>query len=232
MSCRLCFALLAGVCLAVTGAGSARALLPGPPPIPSVPTVKQAAKDIVSKELIKQMGNEFDLGQPLRLSAASEYPTTATLPGRAFHPVSQGVVQTIFGHSHNGRVDLPPGDYAVTIFTYCMLAHVHPPMRNKFRLTPIQGKWADIASALFSRTAYTNDPGDVQVLVWSMLAGMKYQELSPKSQHLVDTVLPDFKGRLQQSFYEQLQRRWAQISANVPGVPSFDQALGQMGDVG
>jgi hypothetical protein len=216
-------------------ASSARAGIPGIPSIPGVPpvpTVKQATKDVVSKELVKQMGDEFNLDQPLRLSADAEYPTMPTLPGGAFRPVSQNIVKSLFAHAHDGRVGFPAGDYAVTVFAYCMMAHVHPPMRNKFRLTPIQGKWADIASALFARTAYSNNPGDVQILTWSLLAGMKYSELSPKSQHLVDTVLPDFKSRLQTSFYEELQRKWTQISANVPGVPSFDAALGQLGDVG
>jgi hypothetical protein len=129
-------------------------------------------------------------------------------------------------------VHFPPGDYEISIFNYCMLAHQHVPTRNKFRLTPIQGQWADIASALFARTSYGYNPHDVQILTWSLLAGMKYQELSPASRHLVDTVLPEFKSRMQESFYEKLQRYWGQISSNVPGVPSFDAALGQMGDVG
>src|ERR1700730_7905996 len=212
--------------------GPSRAALPGIPSLPGVPTVKQAAKDVVSKELVKQIGDELHLRQRLRCSADAEYPTTPPLPGGAFRPVSQNIVKSLYAHSRDGRVGFPAGDYAVSVFAYCMMAHVHPPMRNKFRLTPIQGKWADIASGLFARTAYSNNPGDVQILTWSLLAGMKYSELSPKSQHLVDTVLPDFKSRLQSSFYEELQRKWTQISANVPGVPSFDAELGQMGDVG
>lgn len=232
MSSQLRWVLVFTVCVLMLNLGEARASFPGVPGIPGLPSVNQAAKDVVSKELVKQMGDEFNLDQPLRLSSAAEYPTTPTLPGGAFRPVSQDVVKSLFAHSHDGRVGLPAGDYVVSVFAYCMMAHVHVPMRNKFRLTPIQGKWADIASALFARTAYSNDPEDVQVLTWAMLAGMKYSELSPRSQHLVDTVLPDFKSRMQTSFYEELQRRWAQVSANVPGVPSFDSALGQMGDVG
>ena len=225
------FASLAVVLMLVLTLGPARAGLPIPG-VPNVPSVNQAAKDVVSKQLVKQMGDEFNLEQPLRLSADAEYPITATLPGGAFRPVSQNIVETLYTHSHDGRVHFPVGDYAISIFNYCMLAHVHVPARNKFRLTPIQGRWADIASALFARTSYGYNPHDVQILTWSLLAGMKYQELSPASRHLVDTVLPEFKSRMQQSFYEQLQQYWAKISSNVPGVPSFDAALGQMGDVG
>jgi hypothetical protein len=212
--------------------GPARAGLPGIPGVPGVPSVNQAAKDVVSKELVKKMGDEFFLQQPLRLSADAEYPIVATLPGGQFRPVSQDVVKNLYARSHDGHVLFPAGDYAISVFNYCMLAHVHVPTRNKFRLTPIQGQWADIASALFARTSYGYNPHDVQILTWSLLAGMKYQELSPASRHLVDTVLPEFKSRMQESFYEKLQRYWGQISSNVPGVPSFDAALGQMGDVG
>ena len=197
-----------------------------------MPSANQAAKDVVSKELVKKLGDEFYLEQPLRISAEAQYPITATLPGGAFSPVSQNVVKNLYAHSRDGHVHFPPGDYEISIFNYCMLAHQHVPTRNKFRLTPIQGQWADIASALFARTSYGYNPHDVQILTWSLLAGMKYQELSPASRHLVDTVLPEFKSRMQESFYEKLQRYWGQISSNVPGVPSFDAALGQMGDVG
>ncbi len=232
MKLLLRFASFAVVLTLVLALGPARAGLPGIPGIPSIPSVHQAAKDLVSKQLVKQMGDEFNLEQPLRLSAAAEYPITATLPGGPFRPVSQNVVKRLYAHSHDGRVHFPVGDYAISVFNYCMLAHEHVPTRNKFRLTPIQGRWADIASALFARTSYGYNPHDVQILTWSLLAGMKYQELSPASRHLVDAVLPDFKSRMQESFYEKLQRYWTQISSKVPGIPSFDAALGQMGDVG
>ena len=221
---------LIGVSALVMCLGPARAgYLPS---IPGVPSVQQATKAVVSKELVKQMGAEFALEQPLRLSADANYPTTETLPGGRFRPVSENIVKQLYSHAHDGRVVFPPGDYAISVFAYCMLAHEHVPNRNKFRLTPIQGRWADIASALFARTSYGYNPHDVQILTWSLLGGLKYSELSPASQHLVDAVLPDFKSRMQMSFYEKLQRYWTQISANVPGAPSFDAALGQMGDVG
>jgi len=226
------FTSLATVFVLILCLGPARAGFPPLPGVPGVPSVNQAAKAIVSKELVKQMGDEFNLEQPLRLSADAEYPTSASLPGASFHPVNQHVVAELYAHAHDGHVRFPAGDYAISVFTYCKMAHVHVLTRNKFRLTPIQGKWADIASALFARTSYGYNRADVQVLTWSLLAGMKYSELSARSQHLVDTVLPDFKSRLQMSFYEKLQQRWKQISSNVPGVPSFDAALSQMGDVG
>jgi hypothetical protein len=219
-------------CALALSIGPARAAIPGLPGVPTIPSVNQAAKDLVSKALVKQMGDEFLLEQPLHISSDAEFPIVSSLPGRAFHPVSQQVLQSIYARARDGTVTFPAGDYAVAVMNFCMLAHVHVPDRNKFRLTPIQGKWADIQSALFARTSSGYDKRQVQFLTWSLLAGLKYSELPLKEQQLVDAVLPDFKSRLQMSFYEQLQRRWNQISANVPGAPSFDAAIGKMGYVG
>jgi len=148
------FTSLATVFVLILCLGPARAGFPPLPGVPGVPSVNQAAKAIVSKELVKQMGDEFNLEQPLRLSADAEYPTSASLPGASFHPVNQHVVAELYAHAHDGHVRFPAGDYAISVFTYCKMAHVHVLTRNKFRLTPIQGKWADIASALFARTSY------------------------------------------------------------------------------
>src|SRR5262249_31399293 len=145
---------------------------------------------------------------------------------------TQAIVQHLFATASDGRVVLPPGDYAISVMTYCMNLHAHAPHHNKYRLAPITGKWADIIAALNGRVGTRYSPGDVQVLSRSLQAGMKYSEMSSHSRKIVDAVLADFKPRLQQSFCELLQQRWAQLSANVPGAPSFEQALNQMGDVG
>jgi hypothetical protein len=235
MGKRARFVAIAAVCGLLLAIGPARARssgLPGIPGVPPIPTVKQATTGLISRELVKQMGDVFFADQPLRTSADAEFPITPTLPGHPFNPVSQTVVQRLFAKAHDGTVDFPPGDYSIRVMAYCMLAHVHPPARSKFRLTPIQGRWADIATALFARTGEGYDKHDVQILTWSMLAGMKYSELPLRAQRLVDKALPDFKSRMQSSFLDDLQQKWQQISGKIPGAPSFDQALSQLGPVG
>jgi hypothetical protein len=220
------------VCALLLQVGTARASLPGIPGVPGVPTVKQATQAVVSKAIVKSMGETFVVEQPVRVSLSDAYPTVDKLPGGPFRPTSQAQLQRFFSQAHDGHVRLPVGDYAISVMTYCMNLHAHAPHHNKYRLAPITGKWADIVAALNGRVATRYSPGAVQVLSWSLQAGMKYSEMSSGSRRIVDAVLPEYKPRLQQSFYEVLRQRWAQLSANVPGVPSFDQALNQMGDVG
>jgi hypothetical protein len=220
------------LCALLLSVGPARAGFPVIPGVPSVPSVHQATQAAVSKAIIQSMGATFFAEQPVRVSASDAYPTVAILPGGPFRPVSQASLQLLFAQARDGRVRLPAGDYALSVMTYCMNLHAHAPHRNKYRLAPITGKWADIVAALNGRVGTRYSPGAVQVLSWSLQAGMKYSEMSSRSRQIVDAVLPEFKPRLQQSFYEILQQRWAQLSANVHGVPSFEQALNQLGDVG
>lgn len=211
--------------------GPARAQI-GLPGIPGVPTLPQAAQDYASKQIVKALGDTFFSEQPVRVSLADAYPTVPHLPGGRFHPASQATAEGFFAHAHDGAVRLPAGDYAVSVMTYCMNVHAHAPHHNTFHLAPIRGKWADIVATLNGRVGERYPPRDVQVLSWSLQAGMKYQELSSRSRAIVDAVIPEYKPRLQQSFIEVLQARWSQLSSRIPNVPSFDQALGRLGDVG
>ncbi|HEV2878592.1 MAG TPA: hypothetical protein VGW96_03330, partial [Candidatus Eremiobacteraceae bacterium] len=204
----------------------------GLPSIPSIPNPQQAGKDYASKQIVKALGDTFFQEQPVRVSLSDAFPTVAQLPGGRFHSAPQATVERLFASGHDGRVTLPAGDYAVSIMTYCMNVHAHAPRRNTFHLAPIRGKWADIVAALNGRVGTRYSPMEVQVLSWSLQAGMKYSELSSRSRQIVDAVIPEFKPRMQQSFLEVLHARWSQLSSNIPGVPSFDQALNNMGDVG
>ncbi len=200
--------------------------------LPGIPNPQQFGKDLASKQIVKAMGDTFLQEQPVRVSLNDAFPTVAQLPGGRFHAAPQSTLEHLFLSAHDGRVRLPVGDYAVSVMTYCMNVHAHAPLRNTFHLAPIRGKWADIVAALNGRVGTRYSPLEVQVLSWSLQAGLKYSELSSRSRQIVDAVIPEYKPRMQQSFLETLQARWSQLSSTVPGVPSFDQALNNMGDVG
>ncbi|MBV8172384.1 MAG: hypothetical protein JO219_10695 [Candidatus Eremiobacteraeota bacterium] len=207
--------------------------LPSLPGVPSVPNPGQAAKGIVSNELLKQFGTWFNMNRPVYVSGNDVLSTVATLPGGPFHPASQAVVQTLFQHARSGVLQLPAGDYNVAVVTYCMGHNNQGPWRNKFLLSPLRGAWSDVAVALNYR-AYGSrfTPPQVQMLSWSLQAGMAYDEMSPTSRQIVDTLLPEYKGRLQEDFYDRARDEWNSISSKVPGAPNFENALGQLGDVG
>jgi hypothetical protein len=218
--------------LSTTSSG-ANSRLPGLPPlpgIPSVPNANQAVSDAVAKQIVAALDKTFNDDAPIRISVSDAFPTIASLPGGNFSPASGAAANFALQELRAG--DLRPGDYAIAARGYCMNVHAHAPSANTFRLAPLRGKWADIVIALNARApASSYSPVDVQVLSWSLQAGMKYAEMSSRSKTVVDALLPEFKPRLQQSFYEQLQSTFNRLAA-VPGAPSFDAILDRMGETG
>jgi len=197
-----------------------------------VPSAKQAAKDIISKEIVNEFGAWFNLNRPVYVSEADILPTVARLPGAPFHAASQAATQALFVQARDGRVPFPAGDYSVAVTTYCMKATAHGPYRNKFRLAPIKGAWADIVAALNWRAANRFNGTEVQFVSWSLQTGMNYGAMSPRSRQIVDAVLPDYKTRLQGDFLTQARQKWTEIASRVPGVPGFDAALNRLGEAG
>ncbi len=114
-----------------------------------------------------------------------------------------------------------------------MAATSHSPSGNTFNLAPLQGKWADIIAAVQSRgTLAKLSHHDLQMLSWQLQAGIKYEELSNRSRTLIDQLVPEYRPRLNQSYLEKIQSTWAQYASKIPGVPSLDSMIDQLGDAG
>src|SRR5581483_7044239 len=95
------------------------------------------------------------------------------------------------------------------------------------------GAAADIFTALNSRLPSFNlDHRSVQILSWNMQAGLPYDEMQPAQRAIVDRVIPDYKGRLTGDVYQRIQDQYQQIVGRVPGMPSFEDALGRLGATG
>src|SRR5579872_3126787 len=219
--------------LLMLAAGEKGLGLPSLPGVPSVPSANQAAKGIVSNELLKQFGVWFNANRPVYISGNDVLPTVRDLPGGAFRPASFAATRKLFTAVPNGIIRMPAGDYNVTVVTYCMGHFNQGPWRNKFLLAPIKGAWSDILVALNYRAFGSQfSPMQIQGLSWAMQAGMDYSEMSSDSKRIVDALLPDFKGRLQGDFYDRARDEWNSIASKVPNAPSFDSALNQLGDVG
>ncbi|HXW52390.1 MAG TPA: hypothetical protein VEJ41_10400, partial [Candidatus Acidoferrales bacterium] len=212
---RLCAAGACAILLLVVGERSLG--LPSLPGLPSVPSANQAAKGVASNELLKQFGDWFNLNRPVYVSGNDVLPTIANLPGGAFHPASFAVTRKLFAGAPSGVIHLPPGDYNVTVVTYCMGHQNQGPWRNKFLLAPIKGAWSDIVVALNYRAAGSRfTPPQIQVLSWSLQAGMDYQEMSAQSQQVIDGLLPEYKSRLAGDFYDRARDEWNSLSSKVP----------------
>jgi len=206
----------------------ARIGLPGIPGLPGGGG-DQLFKGAVVSALRKTLHDEAPI-----LASTDLFPTVDALPGAAFRP--GGDARAIFRHiasSRDGTVALAPGDYQIAVATFCMKARAHSPNGNTFRLARLQGKSADIITALNSRAVGSGIPqSDIQTLSWDLQAGMKYEEIPARTRGVLDRLIPEFKPRLTQSYYERVQSTWAHLSSTVPGLPSLDASLSRMGDVG
>ena len=212
--------------LGISGAAIIAIGLPG---IPGIPPVQNVIKGAALQQATKALGVTLTEEAPLRLSSASPYPTVAQPPGGAFGNSLSSRARV----ARDGSITLGPGDYQLGVQVFCLAVHLHSPSQNTFSLAPLQGKWADIISAVQTRgtLAGVAHP-DLQMLSWQLQAGMKYQELSSRSRSLVDSLIPEYRSRLNESYFEQIQGTWNKYASQIPGVPSLDSMLGQMGDVG
>jgi hypothetical protein len=223
---------MAAVALLAT-AGEKSMAWPSLPGAPTVPTVKQAAKGVVSNELLKEFGTWFNYNRPVYVSGNDVLPTVRTLPGGPWHPVSLARALELVKPARSPIVHLPPGDYNVAVVTYCMGHNNQGPFRNKFLLAPVKGAWADILDALNYRAFGSRfSAPEIQGLSWAMQAGMSYDEMGPTAKQIVDELLPDYKSRLHEDFYDSARDEWNSIASKVPGAPTFEGALSQLGDVG
>lgn len=218
---------------------------PGIPGVPGVPGVnpQQVAINAAARQLTPWVA----ANQPIIHDWQAVYPTVARLPGSPFSPIKdpskwktvRASVLAQLAHSNNGVVRLPPGDYAFATRVYCTswyAGNIHRGgmgHRGIWLLGPLRGSRADILAAMYARASGKDLPfSDVQTLSWAIQAGMRYDDFPTRSQQLVNQLIPEFKDRLAGSFTDQVQSQWDKIADSVPNLPSFDSAIGSMGDVG
>ena len=221
------FAVLAGSADVATGQAHARVVAQLPGGIFGNP------KDIAVRQALAEFGKSIGAQMPFVISTTDAYPTTA-LTGAPFAPGK--VPSNLFSllrNTSDGTVALPPGDYEFTVGVFCMKAHAHSPSAHRYLVAPLRGSAADVFRALNSRLpSFAIDHGAAQVLSWSIQAGLSYSEMRPAQRAIVDRVIPEFKGRLSGDVYEQIRGQYAQVVGRVPGMPSFEDAIGRLGAPG
>jgi hypothetical protein len=198
-----------------------------PIPLP-IGNPQAAAVNAALSEFGKAIGDQV----PIELSPTDALPTAA-LPGAPFAP---GTAPNIIGSlraSTDGTVTLPPGDYEFTVDVFCMKVSAHSPSGHRYLVAPLRGGAADIFSALDSRApSYSIQHFAQQILSWDIQAGLPYASMQPAQRAIVDQVLPDFKKRLEGDPLTNMEATYDQYAGKVPGMPSFEDALGRIGQTG
>lgn len=173
----------------------------------------------------------------LRKIIASEVPIVGTtehklykrvnnLPGKVFAPKTLDIA------SLQDSDTLPFGDYEIPAHFYCTKVYTLNGSGNRYVLGKLNGKMSDALSTLYARASKTGkSTGDVQVLSWSIQAGVPYDDLSGSSKALVDELIPEYKGKMDVGFYEKLIDTWNEVSS-LTKLPSLNETLDRLGSTG
>lgn len=190
------------------------------------------AQDIAVRAALSEFGKTVGDQLPIVLSPSDAFPTT-TLPGAPFAPRTAPNITALLRASTDGTVALPPGDYAFNVGVFCMKASAGSPSAHRYLVAPLHGAAADIFRALNSRgPSYNLDHHALQVLSWNVQAGLAYSAMQPAQRAIVDKVIPDLKPRLAGDVLSRIQGQFDQVASKVPGMPSFNDALGRIGPAG
>ncbi|MBC7458786.1 MAG: hypothetical protein H7235_10935 [Bdellovibrionaceae bacterium] len=196
-------------------------------------------RDAVTQGLIKaakpQLAQLFANQAPILPPSQTRFPTITQLPGSEFKLNSKSKLPTTY--DTNGNLILSAGDYVVPVTTYCMDHAGQSPSGHIYSLSRLSGSKAKIIREVNLKALPRFSSHDVQILSWSIQAGLKYEDMTEVSRKIIDTVIPEFKPELQQSFLSTFEKKWDQITNLSNGrVPSFENAsedvLNELGDTG
>ena len=196
-------------------------------------------RDAVTEALIKtakpQLDELFANQAPILSPSQTRFPIVTRLPGSEFKFNSKSKLPT--SYDTNGNLILSAGDYVVPVTTYCMDPAGQSPSGHIYSLSRLSGSRAKIIRELNLKALPRFSSHDVQILSWSIQAGLKYEDMTEVSRKIIDTVIPEFKPEMQQSFLSTFEKKWDQIAdLSNSRIPSFEnaseQALSELGEVG
>jgi hypothetical protein len=208
---------------------------------PGLPIPGANPQALAIKAAAKEMAPFVAAKAPVILDWNAVFSTAPTLPGKPFAPQNNQAlddkmrtsISSQLAHSMTGIVNLSPGDYAIQIRVYCTDIHRHAGHQALWLMGPLRGARANVLATMYARASGRNlNFGELQMLSWALQAGMRYDELSTGSRRLVDQLIPDLRAQIAGSFMNQVQDKWNTLSSTIPGLPSLDSALSQMGETG
>ncbi|GEM_PF-6552941 len=211
------------VALAGSPATRAQSLFPNP---------FSNAQDVAVRAALSSFGKTIGAQLPVVVSPSDAYPTSQ-LPGPPFATPRNPDITASLRRSQDGTVPLPPGDYAFTVDVFCMQVHAGSPSGHRYLVAALRGSAADIFRALNARApSYQIEHHALQVLSWEIQAGLAYSEMQAPQRAIVDRVIPDFRSHLSADVYLRIRAQYEQVAGKVPGMPSFESALGRLGPAG
>ncbi len=199
-----------------------------------LPGILGGAKNVAVQQALSQFGKSLGAQLPIVVADDDAYPTIPNLPGAPFKGSAPPPnLAALLRASSDGTVALRPGDYAINVAVFCMRISAHSPPAHRYVVAELKGSAADIVRTLNARApSYPLNHFALQVLSWNIQAGLPYGSMQPAQRAIVDRVIPEFRGRLSGDLYESSRAKYESIAGEVPGMPSFEDALTRLGPPG
>jgi hypothetical protein len=176
--------------------------------------------------IIKQVGQAIGVGSPLLLDQKTAFDQAPNITD--FHPqlITVSSVEDL-------QKPLPPGDYSLPVTAYCTQFSIHAPGQGlPYKLARVQGKQATAISTLIVRGTLQNiAPATLNAEAWRIQAGMPLKQWPPEDQALIHKLIPEYEKDLEGDYLQQIENTYNQYRV-VPGIPSFNDLLKQLGPPG
>lgn len=203
--------------------------------LPFSDELSDLSKDTAYKVLTSQLKEYVLNNAPILPSTKNPFAIADKLPGQEFKPDLKN--QPKWGYSEEGEMLLSPGDYVFPVWTFCLNANAQSPAGHTYTLNKLSGSASKIVEQISLKAIFKYPVNDIQTLIWSLQAGLDYDEMTSKEQKIIDDIAIRFKFDLQKSFYKRIEEKWNHVSDKSQGVvPPFsdasDEFVTQMGSVG
>ena len=171
-----------------------------------VPKNREDVKELAVQGLIKslkpQMEKVFQKDAPVTSPELNPYPTIQNLYGAPFD--LSRINQNEMTYDKSGNLLLSPGDYVIPVMTYCMKQSGESPNGHIYSLSKISGNRAHIIRELNLKAAPSFSFEDIQIVSWSLQAGLSYNEMTKETQRIIDKIIPEFRSQLKESLLKTL----------------------------
>ncbi|HXH74989.1 MAG TPA: hypothetical protein VNJ08_08490 [Bacteriovoracaceae bacterium] len=150
----------------------------------------------------------------------SPYPIAQDIEGVTY--TEKNANQTSFSIDNSGTFLLSPGHYSIPVMTYCMKSSNSSPEGHIYQLDQMKGKLGPIIKMLNLKALAHFSTHDIQILHWSLLAGLSYDEMNEESQKIIDQIIPEHRNELKESFLSSMEKKLDRLSELSDGkIPTL-----------
>jgi hypothetical protein len=167
----------------------------------------------LSKEgLIQSLKSQFN---------TSPYPIAKEMEGTTYN--DKNTNQTSFTIDDSGNLQLSTGDYSIPVMTYCMKSSSSSPKGHTYVLEQMKGKLGRLIKNINLKAPAHFSMSDIQILHWSLMSGLSYEEMTDESRWIIDQVVPEHRNELKESFLGSIEKKLDHLSELSDGkVPTLN----------